>query len=86
VVIEQFAYTGVRAARAESEVRLQVAVPPASAYVMRRTKKPKSTTDQDGKTSVLAKVDVVVVNLLVEVDKRSWKVEEAGVAEGKFRL
>jgi len=36
------------------------------------------------KTSVLAKVDVVVVNLLVEVDKRSWKVEEAGVAEGSF--
>ena len=51
---------------------------------MRRAKKPKSTTDQDGKTSVLAKVDVVVVNLLVEVDKRSWKVEEAGVAEGSF--
>jgi hypothetical protein len=29
-------------------------------------------------------VDVVVVNLLVEVDKRSWKVEEVGVAEGSF--
>ena len=60
-------------------------MPPASAYAMRRAKKPKSTTDQDGKTSVLAKVDVVVVNLLVEVDKRSWKVEEAGVAKRKFR-
>jgi hypothetical protein len=33
---------------------------------------------------VLAKVDAAAANLLVEVDKRSWKVEEAGVAEGSF--
>jgi len=60
-------------------------VPPASAYAMRRAKKSQNLRQiKMEKTSVLAKVDVVVVNLLVEVDKRSWKVEEAGVAEGSF--
>jgi hypothetical protein len=51
---------------------------------MRKAKQPESTTDQDRKTSVPAKVDAAVANLFVEVDKRSWEVEEEGVAEGSF--
>jgi hypothetical protein len=48
------------------------------------SEKAKIHDRQDTKTSVLAKVDAAVANLFVGVDTRSWKMEEAGVAEGSF--